>query len=115
MNRNMKRMKAQWNPPPSPIEGLFKQLEEGRHFSSKANDDISKSLLVMLGYDNILATGQFTKYCAKWRGLEIVDTTWKDFRTTFTEYNEGRSDITTAEEAHYTMNQVQELIQQGVQ
>ena len=63
-------MKTQWNPP---TKSIFKQLEEGQAFAKEANADISESFLVSLGYDNILATSQFTKCCAKWRNREIVD------------------------------------------
>ena len=116
MDVNMKMMKAQWTPYLLfPIEGLFKQLEEGRDFAAEANIVISESLLVMYGYDSILATGQFTKYGAKWRGCKQAVKTCKDFCTTFTKYDKDRSDSMTVKEGHYTMNQVQELIQQGVQ
>ena len=72
MHENMTRMKSQWNPP-FPIKSLFKLLEEGQAFAKEANVDISEYFLVNLGYSNILATGQFTKYCAKWRNRAIAD------------------------------------------
>ena len=34
---NEKRMKTQWNPP-TPIETLFKQLEEGQAFAAEGNE-----------------------------------------------------------------------------
>ena len=68
-----------------------------------------------LGYTNILCTGQFTKYCAKWRKRKPDMQTSKEFRIAFTEYNKERTDTMTTKEGFYTMNQVHELIQAGIQ
>ena len=103
LGANETRMKVQWNPP-SPIESLFLQLEDGQAFASEGNETIDDSILVRLGYDNILATGQFTKYCAKWRKRAIADQKWPDFRKCFTEYNKERSDSMSVEEASYSIN-----------
>jgi len=68
-----------------------------------------------LGYDNVVATGQFTKYCTKWRNRKTADKTWEDFRTTFTIYDKERSDSMTVEEASFSVNQIQAMVQAGIQ
>ena len=72
LKANKERMKVPWNPP-NPIESLFLQLEEGQSFAAEVNDTIDDYQLVRLGYNNIVATGQFTKFCAKWRKRPLVD------------------------------------------
>ena len=47
--------------------------------------------------------------------LVTANKTWKIFHAVFTEYDKERKDSMTVEEASYTMNQVQELIQAGIQ
>ena len=86
LNANEFRMKVQWNPP-SPIESLFLQLEDGQEFSKEGNGEISDSTLVCYGYDNISATSQFTKYCTKWSKRKPADQKWTDFGSCFTEFD----------------------------
>ena len=71
LKANEDRMKVPWNPP-TPIETLFLQLEEGQEFALEGNEKIDDTTLVRLGYDNVVATGQFTKYCTKWRNRKTA-------------------------------------------
>ena len=114
LKANADRMKIPWNPP-TPIETLFLQLEVGKDFAKEGGEVIDDSHLVRLGYDNVAATGQFTKYCTKWRKRLPVDRTWAHFRTVFTEYDKERTDSMTADEASYSINQVQEMIDVGIE
>ena len=70
--------------------------------------------MVCYGYDNISATSQFTKYCTKWSKRKPADQRWTDFGSFITEFDEERREIITVEEASYTMNQVQKLIQTDI-
>jgi hypothetical protein len=108
---NEQRMRAQWNPP-SAIETLFEQLEDGQSFASRGDETISDSQLVRWGYENVLQTGLFDRDCAKWRKKTSVDRTWANFKIFFATADDDRSKNTTASEATYTANQVQQLIQQ---
>ena len=110
---NEARMKAQWNPP-TPIETLFKQLENGQEFAAEGNEKIDDSILVRYGYDNVVATGVFTKYCTKWRERASDKKSWDEFRECFTKWDKERTDSMTTEEASYSANKVQELVQAGI-
>ena len=114
LKSNEARMKVQWNPP-SPIESLFLQLEYGQAFAAEGNETIENSILIRLGYDNIVETGQFSRYDSKWRKRLIATQTWTDFRTCFTEYYKERTESMTTEEASYSDNQVHEMIQSSIE
>ena len=75
LTQNDQRMRAQWNPP-TPIEALFEQLQEGKHFAKRGNEDIPNTTLVKLGYENIQRTGLFTRPYQKWRKKAVADQTW---------------------------------------
>ena len=107
---NELRMKAPWNPPTA-IETLFEQLQDGQSFAERGHETISDGQLVRWGYENILATGLFDRDCTKWR-KKPDHKTWTDFQAFFTIAEDDRSKNATASEATYTANQVQQLIQQ---
>ena len=107
---NEQRMKSPWNPPAT-IETLFEQLQDGQEFAARGHETISEEQLVRWGYENILATGLFNRDCARWR-KRTADKSWTDFQQFFTIAEDDRSKNTTASEATYTANQVQQLIQQ---
>ena len=114
LKANEAQMKMQWNPP-SLIESLFLQLEEGQSFAAEGNEKNDNSILVWLGYDNIIETGQFTKYYAKWRKRPITDQKRATFRQCFTEFDKERSNCMTTDEPTYNINQVQEMSRTGIQ
>ena len=108
---NEKRMRAQWNPPTA-IESLFEQLQEGQTFAAKGDETISDSQLMRWAYENLLSTGLFDRDCARWRKKPTTDQTWENFKTFFTIAEDDRFKNTTTSEATFTANQVQQLIQQ---
>ena len=77
-------------------------------FAAKGNEKIDNSILVCLGYDNIVETGQFTKYCTRWRERKSDKKTWDEFRDCFTKWDKERTDSMTTEEASYSVSIVQE-------
>ena len=107
-------MKVQWNLPLL-IGSIFLQLEEGQSFAAEGNETIDDSILVWFGYDNIIKTGQFTKYCAKLRKRAIANQKWAEFRQYFTEYDKERSDCMTNDESTYNTNEVQEMFRNVIQ
>lgn len=63
---NETRMKAAWMPP-TPIEILFKQLNDGKLYAAKGNEQISDENLQRWAYDIINITGLFNTPCREWR------------------------------------------------
>ena len=109
---NEERMKEAWCPP-TPIEKLFTQLQEGQEFAQFGGESISDGQLVRWGYNNIKNTGLFDNACKKWRLLQASQKTWPDFMAFFTKANDDRekNSVTTGE-AKYTANQVEGILQQ---
>ena len=59
--------------------------------------------------------GVFTRYFSKWRTRDTVNKTWQDYHACFTKYDKDCKENMMTEEANYSVNQVQEMIQKGVQ
>ena len=111
---NEQRMKAQWMPP-TPIETLFEQLEDGKIFAEKGHEKIDNSQLMRWAYDNIKNTGLFDRDCEKWRKKEQTEKDWTSFQKFFLTADEDRKkNSPTASEATYTANQVQEILNQEI-
>ena len=107
---NEQRMKAPWSPP-TPIEALFDQLDDGQLFASKGNEVIDDSQLMRWAYDNIKATGLFEKDCDKWRKRPPMLKNWPSFKTFFiTAEDDRKKNKVTANDATYAANQVQQII-----
>ena len=68
-------MKTPWSPP-SPIETLFDQLDDGQEFAVKGKEIIDDSQLMRWAYDNIKSTGLFDKDCELWRKRPSATKTW---------------------------------------
>ena len=108
---NEQRMRAPWNPP-TPIETLFDQLEDGQEFAAQGNETIDDSQLMRWAYDNIKATGLFDKDCERWRKRPPAVKTWTTFKPFFIiAENDRKKNNPSASEASYSANQVQQLIQ----
>ena len=107
---NEQRMKAPWSPP-TPIEALFDQLDDGQLFASKGNEVIDDSQLMRWAYDNIKATGLFDKDCDRWRKRPSMVKNWTAFKAFFiTAKDDRKKNNLTANDATYTANQVQQII-----
>lgn len=111
---NETRMKAQWNPP-TPIEELFKQLEEGQLYAASGGETIDDTQLMRWGYDNIDNTGLFDSDNAKWRKLPITSRTWSQFKIYYSQCEHDRSKHTTKAETKYSANQVEAMIETQIQ
>ena len=107
---NEQRVKAPWSPP-TPIEALFDQLDDGQLFASKGNEVIDDSQLMRWAYDNIKATGLFDKDCDRWRKRPSMVKNWTAFKAFFiTAKDDRKKNNLTANDATYTANQVQQII-----
>ena len=108
---NEQRMRAQWTPP-TPIETLFDQLEDGQEYAAQGKEIINNSQLMRWAYDNIKATGLFDKDCERWRKRPTPLKTWTAFKSFFIIAEDDRKkNNPSASEATYSANQVQQLIQ----
>ena len=108
---NEQRMKASWSPP-TPIETLFDQLDDGQEFAAQGNEVIDNSQLMRWAYDNIKSTGLFDKDCERWRKRPPITKIWPAFKTFFIIAEDDRKkNSPSAAEASYSANQVQQLIQ----
>lgn len=107
---NEQRMKSQWMPP-TPIETLFEQLDDGKLFAAKGHEKIDDTQLMRWAYDNIKNTGLFDRDCEKWRKKHQSEKDWSAFQKFFLSADEDRKKNTpTASEATFTANQVQEIL-----
>lgn len=93
-------MRAPWAPP-TPIEVLFKQLEEGKRMAALALEPVADSQLVRLGQTLILKTGLFPDGCREWRLKADADQTWAEFKLHFARHDRDRLETTTTASAGY--------------
>lgn len=94
------RMRAPWSPP-TPIETLFHQLEDGQRLAALAEEPIANSQLVRLGQSLILKTGLFPDGCRDWRLKPDADQTWAEFKVHFARHDRDRIETTTSASAGY--------------
>ena len=78
IDANALRMATPWHPP-TPIDKLFTQLDDGVRFATAGNDTPSTPSVVRLGYNIILATGLFEVPCREWRAKAEASKTLANF------------------------------------
>ncbi len=83
LTANEARMYADWNPPTS-IETLWNQLQDGQSYARRGGEFIDDTLLVRKAYQIILKTGFFEHDCKEWRNKPTAEKTWMNFKTFFT-------------------------------
>ena len=89
LDANILRMHTPWHPP-TPIDKLFTQLDDGVRFATAGNDTPSAPSVVRLGYNLILATGLFDVPCRDWRAKPEADKTLTAFITHFRAADQDR-------------------------
>jgi hypothetical protein len=94
LEENTKRMNTPWNPP-TPIEALFNQLDEGVIFATAGGEPPAPSVVVRMGYNLIEATGLFVMPCTEWRKLATAAKTMAAFKMHFREADVDCRLITT--------------------
>ena len=100
LDENEVRMKAPWGPP-TPVETLFTQLDKGVAFATAGGDITSEQNTMRLGYNNIYATGLFTKPCHAWRAMPTASQTLVAFKKHFKQADKDRRLTTTVASAGY--------------
>jgi hypothetical protein len=101
LKANMQRMQLPWNPP-TPIEDLFIQLEEGRDFANDGEETIANTTLVRMGYEIIEANGLFELPCREWRQkATAAERTFTRFKAHFRTANTDRKSTATTGTSGY--------------
>ena len=104
LTKNYAKMTAQWSPP-TPIEDLFLQLQEGQVFATEGHETIDDSHLLRLCYDNVNNTGLFNDELKIWRTKTTK--TYSLFTTYMTHAHEDRmKNQATSASAGYSANNV---------
>jgi hypothetical protein len=93
-------MAAPWNPP-TPIDKLFTQLDDGIRFATAGNDKPSDPTVIRLGYNLIHKTGLFEIPCRDWRNKPEADKTRANFNLHFRAADQDRRLTATAGSAGY--------------
>jgi hypothetical protein len=77
-------MRAQWNPPTA-IESLFVQIEDGVAFAAEGLDESTKPTVLRWAYDIVAKTGRYNIACLEWRQFNPDPSTknWEKFKTHF--------------------------------
>jgi hypothetical protein len=100
LDANALRMAAPWHPP-TPIDKLFTQLDDGVRFATAGNDTPSAPSVVRLGYNLVHATGLFEVPCRDWRARAEATKTLTNFITHFRAADQDRRLTTTSSSAGY--------------
>ena len=80
---NYMAMRAEYNPD-TPMEHLFKQIEDGRDLVDAGDVPYTEPQLVAITYPLIFAMGQYTEVCRGWRMKERDDRrSWTIFKEWF--------------------------------
>jgi hypothetical protein len=84
LEANVLRMRALWNPPTA-IESLFVQIEDGVAFTAEGPDEPTKPTTLRWAYNIVARTGRYDITCREWRQLHPDTSTknWAKFKTHF--------------------------------
>jgi hypothetical protein len=95
-------MQLQWTPPTA-IEALFLQIEDGLSFATSGHDAPTKQTVLRWAYNNIEQTGRFDIACREWRQMNSSAKDWLTFKRHFKAADKDlrRMDITGS--AGYTV------------
>jgi hypothetical protein len=100
LDANTLRMHTPWNPP-TPIDKLFTQLDDGVRFATAGHDIPSAPSVVRLGYNLILATGLFEVPCREWRAKAEATKSMEQFTLHFRAADQDRRLTATASSAGF--------------
>jgi hypothetical protein len=89
-------------PPPQPIKALFKQLDNGQHLATLANEPIADTQLARMGQTIILKTGLFPDGCREWRLKPDAQQTWPNFKQHFARMERDRLETATTSTSGYS-------------
>jgi hypothetical protein len=82
LDRNLDRVKSQWNPPTS-IELLFTQINGGVASATAGGDPPTGPSIIRIAYNIVAATGRFDVATREWRAKTVAQKTWATFQLHF--------------------------------
>jgi hypothetical protein len=82
LDDNDTRMTTAWHPP-TPIEKLWKQIDDGVSYATAGNDPPTATKIVRIAYNIVAATGRFEVACREWRNREEATKTWENLKAHF--------------------------------
>jgi hypothetical protein len=82
LDRNLDRMKSQWNPPTS-IDLLFTHINDGVAFATAGGDPPTVPSVIRIAYNIVAATGRFDVATREGRGKTTAQKTWATFQIHF--------------------------------
>ena len=97
---NNERMKQAWNPP-TPIESLFTQLEEGILFAAAGGEPLLESTVVRWGATIFQDSNAFPEECKDWRKIDANTHTMDLFKTHFRAAEKDRRFLITTGSAGF--------------
>jgi hypothetical protein len=97
---NTARMQLQWNPPTA-IEALFLQLEDGVSFATSGDDAPTKPTVLRWAYNNIEQTGRFDIASREWRQMDSSAKEWLTFKRHFKAADKDLRRMDTTDSAGY--------------
>ena len=96
MENNKDRMRAPYDAE-TPIETLFRQINDANKYSIFAKKPMQESDLIQAGEALILRAGAFASEYKDWRSIDEIDRTWEFFQQWWQEaYNLREETQTTA-------------------
>jgi hypothetical protein len=78
--------------PNQPIKAFINQVEDAVSLATAARAPYSPEQIVAVAYTLMLSTGIFRKACYEWRRYPIVEQSWANFKTSFTEAHQDYMD-----------------------
>jgi hypothetical protein len=98
---NYERM-CQTYEPSSPIEDLFRQMQDGRAYAQAGQQPYGKQQIINIAYALVFNTGVYSDACKEWEKYDILEKTWENFKTHFTtEHRLYRKQTQTSQETGY--------------
>ena len=95
-------MSTTWHPT-SPIETLYRQIDDGLAFAEAGESPIDDGTAVRIIYNIIFSTGVFELPCRDWRAKPRGDKTLANFKTFFQNANNDRA-ATTSSAGYHSAN-----------
>ena len=102
LDSNLLTMSTAWHPT-SPIETLYRQIDDGLAFATAGDSPIDDGTAVRITYNLIFATGVFELPCRDWRAKPRNEKTLANLKTFFQAANNDRS-ATTSSAGYHSAN-----------
>ena len=102
LDQNLLTMSTTWHPS-SPIETLYRQIDDGLAFAEAGESPIDDGTAVRIIYNIIFSTGVFELPCRDWRAKPRGDKTLANFKTFFQNANNDRA-ATTSSAGYHSAN-----------